>query len=92
MDLDFDEVSSKEKYVASFNSTSAKRSQRKGSSADSEDSYSQSFEQLKEVATAVKALNKDPVDGNDLYEEVMKMKGYEEAGYAHICISALDIQ
>ncbi|GLT72122.1 hypothetical protein SLA2020_440790 [Shorea laevis] len=77
VDLDFDDASSKGKDVASSNSTSTKRSHRKRSRADSEDGYSQISEQLKEVASALKALNKG-VNADHLYEEVMKVEGYDE--------------
>jgi hypothetical protein len=47
-DLDFDDASSKGNYVAA-DSAPTKRSHRKRSCADSDDSYSQIFEQLKDV-------------------------------------------
>jgi hypothetical protein len=77
VDLDFDDASSKEKDVASSNSASAKRSHRKRSRADSEDTYSSIAEQLKDVALALRSLNKG-VDADYLYEEVMKVEGYDE--------------
>ena len=35
-------------------------------------------EQLKEVAATFKAFNKGSIDANHLYEEIMKMEGYDE--------------
>jgi hypothetical protein len=66
VDLDFDDVSSKGKYVASLDSGSTKRSHRKRSRGDSEDSYSVIFEKLRDVAAALVALNKG-VNADHLY-------------------------
>lgn len=77
LDLDFDDVSSKGKYVASSDSGSTKRSHRKRSRDDSEDGYNLISEKLGEVALALQALNKG-VDADHLYQEVMKVEGYDE--------------
>jgi hypothetical protein len=77
VDLDFDKVSSKGKDVASSDFVAAKGSHRKRSRADSEDTYGLISKQLKKVALALKSLNKG-VNADNLYEEVMKVKGYDE--------------
>ena len=33
---------------------------------------------LKKVATTIKKLSDDPLDVNKLYEEIIKMEGYDE--------------
>jgi hypothetical protein len=77
VDLDFDDASSKGKYVAFSNSGSTKRSYWKRSRGDIEDSYLAISKQLGEIAAALKAFNKG-VDADHLYQEVMKVKGYDE--------------
>jgi hypothetical protein len=76
LDLDFDDVSSKGKYVASSNSGSNKRSHRKRSCDDNEDSYNFIAKKLGDVALALQTLNKE-VDTYHLYQEVMKVEGYD---------------
>jgi hypothetical protein len=66
LDLDFDDVSSKGKYVASSDSCSNKRSHRKRSRDDNEDSYNFISEKLGDVALALQTLNKE-VDTDHLY-------------------------
>lgn len=68
-----------------MNSASAKRSHWKRSLTDSEDTYSLISEQLKEIALVLKSLNKG-VDADNLYEEVMKVEGYDE----FMLVSAFD--
>ena len=75
--LEFDDASSKGKDAASSNSASTKRSHRKRSRGESKDIYSAICELLEEIVSTLKALNKG-VDANQLYEEVMKVEGYDE--------------
>jgi hypothetical protein len=77
LDLDFDDVSSKGKDVASFDSGSNKRSHRKISRDDSGDSYNFIAEKLGDIALALQTLNKE-VDTDHLYQEVMKVEGYDK--------------
>ena len=77
VDLDFDDASSKGKYVAYSDLGSTKRSHRKRSRGNIEYSYSAISKQLGEIAAALKAFNKG-VDADHLYQEVMKVEGYYE--------------
>jgi len=77
LDLDFDDVSSKGRDVASSDSGSNKRSHRKRSRDNSGDSYNFIAEKLGDIALALQTLNKE-VDTDHLYQEVMKVEGHDE--------------
>ena len=77
LDLDFDDVSSKGKYVASSDSGSTKRSHRKRSRDDSEDRYKLISKKLGDVALVLHALHKE-VDVDYLYQKVIKVEGHDE--------------
>jgi hypothetical protein len=79
--LEFDDASSKGKDATSSDSASTKRSHKKRSRDDSENSYSVIYEWLKEVTSALKALNKG-IDVNQLFEEVIKVERYDEFMFA----------
>ena len=66
LDLDFDDVSSKGKNVASSDLGSNKRSHRKRSRDDSEDRYNFLAEKLGNIVVALETLNKE-VDTGHLY-------------------------
>ena len=77
LDLDLDDVSSEGKDVAFSDLGSSKRSHRKRSRDNSENRYNFIAEKLGDVALALQTLNKE-VDIDHLYQEVMKMEGYDE--------------
>ncbi|THF97981.1 hypothetical protein TEA_010595 [Camellia sinensis var. sinensis] len=75
--IDVEDVA-KRKYVTSSSEISSEARSHKRNHCDQDDSYDKLSEQIGEVASAIKKLTEDQVNGNDLYEEVMKMQGYDE--------------
>ena len=65
------------KDIASSDSGSNKRSHRKRSHDDSEDRYNLISKKLENVALVLQALNKE-VNADHIYQEVMKVEGYDE--------------
>ena len=78
LDIDFKKAS-KGKQVSSSNAALSGVSSHRKRSCSYEDSNCDKFsKQLQKVELAIKKLKKDQLDVNELYEEVMKIEGFDE--------------
>ena len=78
VDIDSEEKNSSFHQIDFGEVSSETRSHRKRK-RDQDDSYDKLSQQIGEVASAIKKLTEDKVNVNELYDEVMKIEGYDES-------------
>ena len=76
--VDFGDLSRGKQVGSSSEVSSETRSHRKRK-RDQDDSYDKLSQQIGEVASAIKKLTEDKVNVNELYDEVIKIEGYNES-------------
>ena len=76
--IDFEKALKGKQVTASNSALSGASSHRKRSRANQDAKYDKFSEQLQKLELAIKKLKKDQLDVKELYEEVMKIEGFDE--------------
>ena len=76
--IDFEKALKGKQVTASNSALSGASSHRKRSRANHDAKYDKFSEQLQKLELAIKKLKKDKLDVKELYEEVMKIEGFDE--------------